>query len=539
MREALSRAAFAAMALALGCSALAGTPDVPANWRESLASDDLLEVTGTLVKLAGAGPAVREAEAAVAGLLEESRRGRLLSRWCYYALTRVSENPETHLDQYMKVVEWRPRPKGLGPNEMIVDHGGGAREEPLLPEHLQAASDVAWTTCIRAVFERWRATRNAMRHGHAEYILDVLRAPPRVMAPVMVEVLENVRAPVEERRLAAKLIGLYGWRGKLALADTLTRFMKDPTPRVRAACADALGHVYRDNCPSLPVPHPAPGSVVAAMVEALDDHDKTVRVAVLNGLYWMGRSAVHAEGDLIARREALPGGGFLMALSGLAGPRAGEILLDALRKGPSSAAVSGLKHLAFVLRQRRRDPELAALAAQAVPLMVGHLRNGRLLRVAPQCLAAFRSDAREAVPVLHDLMKNSPDAWVRGRSMFALGLIGPASSVAVPDILRCMSIGSRSTRFGIVLALGRIARGGRDVEEALLELSRSEHGHIRREAATSLGVVAKESEAVMGALERLLDDEDKDVREEAAKAVEAIRARAGGVQPTEDIDDTF
>ncbi|MHC4200719.1 MAG: HEAT repeat domain-containing protein [Planctomycetota bacterium] len=547
MRGIGSRAGFAVIVLAMGGTAPAGAAEVPADWRESLASDDALEVIATVVRLAEAGPAAREAEGALAGLLTESQRGKLLSRWSYYALARVSRTPRTHLDRYMKVAKWRPRPKGLGPNEMIVDHGGGRRREPALPEDLVAASDAAWTTCIRAVFERWRNTGDVTQRGRVGWSLKAMRAPPRVMVPFATKVLANAKAPSGDRCFAASLIGTYGHAGRMH-SDELVAGLKDPDARVRAACAEAFAWLYRDNCPSLPVPHTAPASVIAAMVEALDGSDKTVRAAVLEGLYWMGRSAAHAEGELIARREALPDQGFLNALSGMGGPRCDEILLAALRHSPTNGAINGLRHRTFVLGQQGRDREFAALAAAAVPVLVEYLKDGRLPRAAPHLIGAFDSHGREAVPVVRDLLRKTDDVHVKGRCIFALSRIGPASADAVPDILRCMQIRKspavsdfwrRSIRFGIAIALGRIGRGGNEVEAALLELARSEHRHTRREAAKSLGTVARGSKAVTGALERLLDDEDEDVREEAARAIERVRARAGGAEPTEGIDETF
>ncbi len=249
MRGILGRAAFAVTMLTTACSAFAGTTDdrrrapgaadLPANWRESLTSEDPLEVIGTLVGLAEAGRAASEAEEAIAGLLAETQRGRQLSRWAYYALACVCAHPERHIDQYVKVVRWQPRPEGLGRNEMIVDHGGGTPKGLVLPRALEAVSDAAWATCIRAVFERRRTARHIGERGRIGWALTAMRAPPGVIVPIAVRLLEDTNALTHERRRAAILAGTQAFKGKMHV-DALVTHLKDPDAFVRGACALGL-----------------------------------------------------------------------------------------------------------------------------------------------------------------------------------------------------------------------------------------------------------------------------------------------------------
>ncbi len=501
--------------------------------RPRLNSKDEIAQIRALLALAEEGAGARRQEVRIAVLMTESAKGKRLSRWCYFALEAVSDDPGKYLKRYMEVARWQPR-SGLRPNEIAVRHGPPPKE-PALPADLQAASNRAWKVCVRAVLSRWRGEKDRRARGRLRRFLHWTEAPPGVVLPLMTGLLGQADASVEEKCAAAELAARHGFRAKVEIKE-LYEFLGSKDARLRAAGATALSTLYYDNCPSLPPPHPAPGKAIDALARATGDADVSVRSAAAYGLHWMGYQARSAVPVLVARlgkepiaaqRRAL-----LSALSFIGGLEdAGPVIIRAVKEDPDAvtrrSAARALGWLASHLQGRKQDKEWAALAKDAVPLLIKQFKDDpKMGWNLPAILAEFDQHAAPAVPFLHERLRKSSNVSVKGRCVFALGRIGPAARAAVPDILKCMAF--REIRFGVSFVLGRIGVGGKDVEGALLELVKSHDRHTRREAAESLGKVAEESAKVTAALKKLLDDgdEDEDVRAQARKAIAAIRDRA-------------
>ncbi len=133
----------------------------------------------------------------------------------------------------------------------------------------------------------------------------------------------------------------------------------------------------------------------------------------------MRRSARDAKSSLLSLRltdkDPRVRSEALKALSTIGGPKAGELLLEALRDGPDADAARGLEDLSWRLKRNGQEEQREALAKQAVPVMIEYLKQGQLLKVLPQSLGKFGPYARDAVPVLHDLLRSTEEMQVKGQ----------------------------------------------------------------------------------------------------------------------------
>jgi len=519
----------------------ADQPEAGTKIAEGLDSKDEIVRIRALVALAerqGDGPVP---ETRILELMSESAEGRRLARWCYAALHAQGRGTNQNLGRFVKVAGWEPPSEGP-PNEIVIFHEPPVREWPLPPD-LQAASDRAWETCLGAVTARWLRMTGGEERGSLWQFLRRNDAPPRIAVAALGRLLEDPGLSVEDKCAVAELAAGHGLGARASL-PVLSAFLKDRDPLLRAAGAKGLGTLYRNNCPSLPPPHPAPKEIVDALAAASADAEVPVRDAAVSALADLGHQATGVVPTLLARlkQEGVPRqrGALLHALAfiGEAGD-AGEAILEAAENDPSSEvrlyAAGAAGWLSCHLGYRKQEADRAAFARKAVPLLVRKFQDdARMASALPNVLLEFRQYAEPALPMLHKRLRESADVRVKDRCIAALGAIGPPAKDAVPDILKCMTIqrGSVSAfdyegiRFMIAIALGEIGSGGPEVEAALLELLKSEASHVRREAATSLGVVAKSSEPVFAGLKGLLGDKDEDVQAESRKAISIIQKRA-------------
>jgi len=534
-----------------GSSRLAAEARVPENWHAALASDDLHEVIKTLHALAKAGPAAREAEQAVAALLTVSARGKHLSRWAYYALTKISEHPEQYTDRYSSAAAWVYEVVVEVGDEAVI--GGPLPPEvfpPNIPEDLRAASRRAWATGIKAVIE---ALLRALEEGDrrdaqlAERALQEMGAPPDVIVPRLAEVLDQ-QTLGRVRWTAAHLIGECG--ATTEDMKPLLSWVDDPDPGVRASVLWSLGRIVSNDIHRRhdKIPGDANSALAAgALVEALSDPEPEVRRSAAGGLRQMGHRGLPAADALVAALRNDPTQGSMAALAGIA------------------------QDLGF------SDAEgLAEVGRKAVPAIVSILRAGlernrgrQLAKWAAYHLGSFRGAAAPAIPHLRRILRDpAADGGFKAMVIQTLGSIGPAAADAVSDILVVLErwqakkaeflrklprprskgmdkhrlVDFRQVHGGIgrmaALSLKRIAKAGDRVEKALLSLLAEEDPWARQQAVEALGVVARESKEVLGALERLRHDENEDVRAESAKAIDAIHARATDAD-ADDAQDVF
>jgi HEAT repeat protein len=119
---------------------------------------------------------------------------------------------------------------------------------------------------------------------------------------------------------------------------------------------------------------------------------------------------------------------------------------------------------------------LKALGPNSVPLLSEAMkdRDKKVRRHAVWVLGEFGDDARAAILVLSDAMRDDGDGLVRGRAAIALGKIGKA---AVPALSTFLTSEDTNTKLDAIEALAEI---GRDAEAAIPALTRALDDNNRR-----------------------------------------------------------
>jgi len=143
-------------------------------------------------------------------------------------------------------------------------------------------------------------------------------------------------------------------------------------------------------------------------------------------------------------------------------------------------------------------------------------------REAPAALGWLgRQGEKRALPALLRALNDS-DAKVRAASASALAVLG--DSGAIDGLAAALDDGEKSVREEVVRVLGDI--GGASAIEPLTKALRDRETIVRRRAATEMGRLADEASGAVEALERLLKDENMEVRLAAARALRKIRQSA-------------
>ncbi|MHC4200718.1 MAG: HEAT repeat domain-containing protein, partial [Planctomycetota bacterium] len=385
-------------------------PAPPANWIESLerafgngelSEDELLDVIRTLHAFAEAGAAPLVAEDGIASLLTEDARGKILSRWCFRALARISGESDKYVGQYLAAAGWlytNPVPVKAGEIGRI---GGPGPDMvgPEMPEELRAASRLAWITGVEAAMRLLVGSEDAERTRRVTEVLRNMGAPEDVMVPCLAKVVLDRTVRSWTREKAADLIGTYG--NSAASMDSLLAGLKVEDARVRGACARSLGKLGSryDFYGSLPGRHPRPKEAVAALIAVMRDPDASARGGAMSGLADMGCEAAAAVDALVEIVESDT---------------------DPCR----GAAASALGKIGGALRGRRPEA-YARVARAAVPAIIkalriepmGH-RNNRIVSCAAKSIGSFGRAASPAVPELRRLLRyEAPKSAAKAREM--------------------------------------------------------------------------------------------------------------------------
>jgi hypothetical protein len=129
---------------------------------------------------------------------------------------------------------------------------------------------------------------------------------------------------------------------------------------------------------------------------------------------------------------------------------------------------------------------------------------------------------RKGIPVFLELL-DDPDPDVRRYAAFALADIGQEAKVAVPRLAGLLRDGTPEVRRVAAIAILMIEKRGNVVVALLVELLKDPVSAIRQRVANGLGDFPEAAPALREALE----DDDNDVREEAAAALKRIGEETG------------
>jgi len=228
-----------------------------------------------------------------------------------------------------------------------------------------------------------------------------------------------------------------------------------------------------------------------ALVDALRDPDRQVRLAAAHGLATLGPFAADNLSFILPFLDVRDPTGDDDELRG-------ELLLAVAQMGAVPYSPYGDRQ------------------SETIPILVGLLRhrNPKIRDRATLAIGAGGQYAREAVPDLVRLLDDTGDGdveslrSVRAGAISALGHIGPAASSAVPKLLSILRTRPKEACFAIG-ALGEIGTAHPEVVPVLISVLKDSSDRWQRWfAAHNLGRIGPEAEEAIPTLLKILEQKE-------------------------------
>ena len=385
---------------------------------------------------------------------------------------------------------------------------------------------------------QWVALHDDWERGVSS-ILSVIR-PDAVPVRELISAMQGDSARAKIRAID-NVAGL----GKLArdTVPTLLDALDDHNETVRAAAADALGRVgsaspsviskllnvmrkgdfYDSRHAARSLAELGEAGVVA-LLQATQFTAYGVASHATDAISDVGKQAIPALVS-VARGSSKFSAAALSALSRINDPAAVPDLIDALRDDDSRIRLSAATAFSEIGRYHR--DRHCDMVSRTVTSLIDAIRDVSVeVRLqAIRSLGDFEERAAPAVPALTEALN---DDYLRTAAADALGRIGPPAHPAWPKLvdLATESVG----REAVILALGRI---GAPAEQLVPLLKQAlVHQELRVAAATALGDLGPDSANAIPELMQLLTDRDKFVRWESVNALGKIGPDAATAVPT-------
>ena len=274
-------------------------------------------------------------------------------------------------------------------------------------------------------------------------------------APALVRALDDQAEPV--RMMAAYALGAIAPAAKEALPALFAAADSADRP-TRQAAVVALGTVLMNGRRGPPAER---DKVVAELIDATADADAGVRIHALQGLRWVRPPSKPAVAAIV------------------------QAMHDPARRVRVSA-LGALAYLGDVVRNLKQgSPEVFGPAVPALRGLLGDA-DVKLRRAAAATLAAtVPSQAGEAVGVLIDWL-NTERGYPRYHPCLVLAKLGPAAAQAVPGLIQALRDEDAYTRTWAAHALGRIGPRARFAVGALRRAKLDADKHVRRAAGEAL-----------------------------------------------------
>ena len=207
----------------------------------------------------------------------------------------------------------------------------------------------------------------------------------------------------------------------------------------------------------------------------------------------------------------------LDALAGLGAPAVPRLI----------TALKHEKHRREIISVLGRMGPAAAPATDALAALIAD-KNDQVADEAILALANIGPGAKAAVPALAKALRQEKDTEPNLSAIaYCLGRIGPDAASAQPELLALLKSADRSAALLSAWALNQIqVKSAEIAAKALpvliegLTLPTAKCRQLAAEGLQDLGPLAKDAAT---ALERASADEDKDVRDAAAKALKAVQ----------------
>jgi len=297
----------------------------------------------------------------------------------------------------------------------------------------------------------------------------------KTMVPTLIEVLNH--EDVEVRRFAVTMLGLVEAEVQDVL-QPLTAVLSDSDPFVRATAAEVLALCGSAAAEALP------------HMERLLGEDEYTRVVAIHSILSIDPSRT-------------------------------EGLVPVLTRALCSPCREVRQRAAQVLG------EIPTAGALAVPALVQALADEEeaVRLVALNTLQNLGPATAPAIPALIGILTGNEDILARGMAADPLGAIGPAAGEAVPRLL-LMSLQEPGDdtlttyfRLKVARALWSISEEPKHLLATGLETIRSPDWWLRGMAAAMLGGLGAAGRAVVPQLRKLLKDEHRVVRDQAARSL--------------------
>lgn len=404
--------------------------------------------------------------------------GKLIKDADYIMVLRVEAvSQEKRVIIYKKVADLKGKCPGSDFKHQITD-GYPPREPTIIMDWAEpgamAICFASGNTCMMCLGDCWyeayprEAPWWSMTRSRPELSL-AYHGSISKLRPKLADIIAGKEAVITTMVHGANSFGVYF---DVAFKDALGG-KGCPVQRVKASLRmpNDFWHIGKD--PKFFVGFgPAGAADVPALVKALQDQDRQVRIEAATDLGLMGPSAKEAVPALL---EALKDQEALVRL------RADEALMkiEPKTKGAMAALLAGLKAPEATVR-----------------------------RVAAQLLANLGADAKPAIPLLLECLKDA-DAKVRGAAALALGEIGPEAEVAVPALIEGLK--DKSFRCAAATALGGIGAKARPAIPALAKALEDEESRFRWAAVGALARIGGPgSKAAVPVLVKALSGSERD-----------------------------
>ncbi|MEZ6126348.1 MAG: HEAT repeat domain-containing protein [Planctomycetaceae bacterium] len=303
-----------------------------------------------------------------------------------------------------------------------------------------------------------------------------LNVASEIITPLLTAALQDSVAEVRVHAIAA----IQNRKGNAAtVLPNIRQALRDDSPIVRAAAAAALGGMKADAMP-----------VADDLLTLLTDADVQVQQA-----------SAQAIGDIgIATSESFRG------LANLLNTDQPPLLVTTL---------TTLKSVSWPENSVNEEDQ-----ERILPLLRHSDPTVRIAAV--RCFAAIQKDHQKSVPVLTDVLSDE-DWTVRRAAGEALGAIGPAARIAVPQLFRLMAndLDSDYSR----TALRAIDAAGPEALPVLLEGLKSDDRRRRYYAAFLIGKIGPEAQEAVPLLKEMIEQADSDrFRDSLRKTIQQLEA---------------
>ncbi len=149
--------------------------------------------------------------------------------------------------------------------------------------------------------------------------------------------------------------------------------------------------------------------------------------------------------------------------------------------------------------------------------------NPVLTEASRKSLAEIGAASKKAVAGLVDLAGAKNPSEVRIAAINALAEMGSEANETIPDLIMILNDNDDDVHVAVVKALGKIGRASDSSVSDLVKLLKNKSDYVKMRAIAELSEMGKAASPAVSSLQQLARDSgDKEVRDEAKKAVEKI-----------------